>query len=161
VMYRAIFTAAPAGALIWVLANTRSGNDSLATILARVLDPVGHAIGLDGAVMLAYIIAIPANEIVVPTLMMVYSKGSMMMEEGGYEAMRALLVDGNGWTMLTAVSLMLFSLLHNPCGTTILTIWKETGSVRWTLVGALMPLAIAFGVCFAVAGIARLLGAAG
>ncbi|MCW5964353.1 MAG: ferrous iron transporter B [Bryobacterales bacterium] len=161
VLYRAMWTAAPAGALIWVLANVRVGDESLATMFARMLQPLGRAIGLDGAVMLAYIIAIPANEIVVPTLMMVYAKSSMMMQEGGYEAIRVLLVDQNGWTMLTAVSLMLFSLLHNPCGTTILTIWKETGSLRWTLLGALMPLAIAFGVCFALASVARLLGAAG
>jgi ferrous iron transport protein B len=84
-----------------------------------------------------------------------------MVEEAGYDSIRALLVDQNGWTMLTAVSLMLFSLLHNPCGTTILTMWKETKSLRWTIFGSLMPLAIAFGVCFAVAGVARLLGAAG
>lgn len=161
VLYRAMWTAAPAGALIWIMANVRIGDESLATASARILDPLGRAIGLDGAVMLAYIIAIPANEIVVPTLMMVYSKSSMMMDAGGYEAIRALLVDDNGWTTLTAVSLMLFSLLHNPCGTTILTIWKETGSARWTLLGALMPLALAFLVCFLVANLARMLGAAG
>ncbi len=161
VLYRAIWTAAPAGALIWVMANVHVGEDSLATIVARMLDPFGRAMGLDGAVMLAYIIAIPANEIVVPTLMMVYAKSSMMMEAGGYDAIRTILVDENGWTTLTAVSLMLFSLLHNPCGTTILTMWKETGSVRWTLIGALMPLGIAFAVCFLVANLARMLGAAG
>ena len=111
--------------------------------------------------LLAYIIAIPANEIVVPTLMMIYAKTGMMMEESGYEAIRSLLVDQNGWTMLTAISLMLFSLLHNPCGTTIITMWKETRSLRWTIIGALMPLGVAFLVCFVVANVARLLGAAG
>jgi ferrous iron transport protein B len=161
VLMRAIFTAAPAGAIIWTLANVQTQQGSLASSIAAFLDPLGNAIGLDGAVMLAYIIAIPANEIVVPTLMMIYAKSSMMMEEGGYDAIRALLVDQNGWTTLTAVSLMLFSLLHNPCGTTLLTMWKETGSLRWTLLGALMPLGIAFAVCFLVATTARLLGAAG
>jgi ferrous iron transport protein B len=161
VLYRAMWTAAPAGAIIWTLANVHVGDESLASVAARLLDPVGRAIGLDGAVILAYVIAIPANEIVVPTLMMIYARSSMMMEAGGYDAIRVLLVDQNGWTTLTAVSLMLFSLLHNPCGTTILTMWKETGSLRWTLVGALLPLAIAFAVCFSVANLARLLGAAG
>lgn len=161
VLYRAIMTAAPAGAVIWVLANVKIGGESAAAHIANALNPLGQAIGLDGAVMLAYIIAIPANEIVVPTLMMIYSNSAGMVEEGGYEFIRQMLVEERGWTTLTAVSLMLFSLLHNPCGTTILTMWKETGSARWTLVGALMPLTIAFVVCFLVANIARMLGVAG
>ena len=161
VLYRAILTAAPAGAVIWILANIHVGEETLASWIATALNPIGQAIGLDGAVILAYIIAIPANEIVVPTLMMIYAKSSMMMQEGGYEAIHDLLVNQNGWTTLTAVSLMLFSLLHNPCGTTILTIWRETGSARWTLLSTLMPLSLAFLVCFLVANIARLLGAAG
>ena len=161
VLMRALATAAPAGALIWLLANIQVSGESLAQWIATALNPFGWALGLDGTVLLAYIIAIPANEIVVPTMMMVYSNSGMMVEEAGYDSIRALLVDQNGWTMLTAVSLMLFSLLHNPCGTTILTMWKETKSLRWTVFGSLMPLAIAFGVCFAVAGVARLFGAAG
>jgi ferrous iron transport protein B len=162
VLYRAILTAAPAGALIWVLANVQIDGASAAAHIAGFLNPIGRAIGLDGAVMLSYIIAIPANEIVVPTLMMIYSNSTGMVEDGGYELIRQMLVDQQGWTLLTAVSLMLFSLLHNPCGTTILTMWKETGgSWRWTLLGALMPLTIAFVVCFLVANVARLLGAAG
>lgn len=161
VLYRAMLTAAPAGAVIWILANVNVSGTSLATHIAQALDPIGHALGLDGAVMLSYIIAIPANEIVIPTLMMIYTNSSGMVEDGGYEVIRQLLVTEHGWTMLTAVSLMLFSLLHNPCGTTIFTMWKETGSIRWTLLGALMPLGIAFVVCFLVANIARAFGAAG
>src|SRR5690606_33950210 len=139
--------------------NVDVSGQSLAQWAVVGLDPFGHLFGLDGAVMLAYIVAIPANEIVVPTLMMIYAKTGMMMDESGYEAIRHLLVDQNGWTLLTAVSLMLFSLLHNPCGSTILTIWKETKSMRWTLLGTFIPLGVAFLVCFAVANIARLLGA--
>lgn len=161
VLMRAVATAAPAGAVIWLLANVKLGGQSLAEWAVVGLNPFGHALGLDGAVILAYIVAIPANEIVVPTLMMIYAKTGMMMDENGYEAIRHLLVDQNGWTLLTAVSLMLFSLLHNPCGTTIITIWKETKSMRWTLLGTFIPLGIAFVVCFAVANIARLFGAAG
>ncbi len=106
-------------------------------------------------ILLAYIIAIPANEIVVPTMMMAYLGVGMMTEPGSYEEVRRILVDEHGWTLLTAVSLMLFSLLHNPCATTILTIWKETRSARWTTIGALLPLAIAFVVCFIVAAVWR------
>ncbi len=158
VLWRAITTAAPAGALIWILANIQVRDANLARLIADALDPLGWAIGLDGVILLAYIIAIPANEIVVPTMLMVYMGVGMMVDLPSLSALRTLLVDGNGWTMLTAVNLMLFSLLHNPCATTIMTIWKETHSRKWTMVGALMPLAIAFIVTFLTAGIARLLG---
>ena len=106
--------------------------------------------------LLAYIIAIPANEIVVPTLMMIYLGTGMMTDVTSFEDLRRVLVDENGWTMLTAVNLMLFSLLHNPCATTILTIYKETLSARWATIGALMPLGLAFIVTFLVATIWRL-----
>ncbi len=157
VLWRAILTAAPAGAVIWLLANITVGGVSLATRTADFLDPLGWAIGLDGVILLAYIIAIPANEIVVPTMLMVYMSQGMMAELDSLDGLRALLVDQHGWTMLTAVNLMLFSLLHNPCATTIITIYKETLSRKWTAIGALMPLAIAFGVTFVTATIARAL----
>ena len=158
VLWRAILTAAPAGAVIWILGNITVGGTSLAQHTANFLNPFGHAIGLDGVILLAYVIAIPANEIVVPTMLMVYMGGGMMTELDSMSELRTLLVDQHGWTLLTAVNLMLFSLLHNPCATTILTMWKETHSRKWTAVGALMPLAIAFVVCFLTATIARLLG---
>ena len=135
VLGRAILTAAPAGAVIWILANVHVGGHSLAAHAIEVLGPTGQAIGLDGVILLAYIIAIPANEIVVPTMLMCYLGASMMMDISAYDQIHAVLVDQHGWTMLTAVNLMLFSLLHNPCATTILTIWKETRSVKWTALG--------------------------
>jgi ferrous iron transport protein B len=101
------------------------------------------------------VIAIPANEIVVPTMLMVYTGVGMMSDFSSYEQLRTLLVDQHGWTMLTAVNLMLFSVLHNPCATTILTIWRETRSGKWTTLGALMPLVFAFAVTFVVAVVAR------
>src|SRR5687768_14324148 len=156
VLWRAILTAAPAGAVIWLLANIYVGGVSLATRTADFLDPLGWAIGLDGVILLAYIIAIPANEIVVPTMLMVYMSQGMMTELESLDGLRALLVDQHGWTLLTAVNLMLFSLLHNPCATTIITIYKETLSAKWATVGALMPLAIAFVVCFTTATVWRL-----
>jgi ferrous iron transport protein B len=158
VLWRAIQTAAPAGAVIWILGNIYVDGISLAQQIANFLNPLGVLIGLDGVILLAYIIAIPANEIVVPTMMMVYMGTSMMTDIPSVDSLYTLLVDGYGWTMLTAVNLMLFSLLHNPCATTILTIRKETGSRKWATFGALMPLSLAFLVTFITASIARALG---
>lgn len=157
VLWRACLTAAPAGAVIWIMANVQWGTQSLAQHAVAAFEPLGWVLGLDGVIILAYIIAIPANEIVVPTMMMVYLTSSVMIEPTSYDDIRRILVDEHGWTMLTAVSLMLFSLLHSPCATTILTIWKETRSARWTTIGALMPLAIGLAVCFVVATVWRLL----
>ncbi len=156
VLWRAIIMAAPAGGLIWLLANISIQDQSLAMWIAGWLNPAGHLMGLDGAILLAYIVAIPANEIVVPTIIMIYSHAGTMLDITQLDQLRALLVDQAGWTMLTAVNLMLFALLHNPCSTAILTIWKETKSVRWTVIGALMPLGIGIVVTFLVAQIWRL-----
>jgi ferrous iron transport protein B len=158
VLWRAVLTAAPAGAVIWLLGNIHMNGSSLASLSADALAPLGHAIGLDGVILLAYVIAIPANEIVVPTMLMVYMGGGMMAELDSMSELRTILVDQHGWTMLTAINLMLFALLHNPCATTIITIYKETLSRKWAALGALMPLAIAFLVTFATATLARVLG---
>ena len=156
VLWRAMLTAAPAGAVIWLLGNIEVGSQNLAAHIAGALNPLGWAIGLDGVILLAYIIAIPANEIVVPTMLMVYMAQGMMTDLTGFDALRALLIDKHGWTLLTAVNLMLFSLLHNPCATTIITIYKETLSAKWAAIGALMPLVLAFAVTFMTASLARM-----
>ena len=156
VLWRAILTAAPAGAVIWILGNIVVGDDNLAGHIAGSLQPLGQAIGLDGVILLAYIIAIPANEIVVPTMIMVYMGTGVMTELDSFDDLERLLVDQNGWTLLTAVNLMLFSLLHNPCATTILTIYKETLSKKWAAIGALLPLGLAFLVTAIVAAVWRL-----
>ena len=158
VLWRAIQTAAPAGALIWILGNIFVQNVSLANHIANFLNPFGLLLGLDGVIMLAYIIAIPANEIVVPTMLMVYMGTGMMTDLPGLTQLKTLLVDGHGWSMLTAVNLMLFSLLHNPCGTTIITIYKETKSYKWATLSVVMTLGTAFLVTFLTATVARLLG---
>jgi ferrous iron transport protein B len=155
VLWRAILTAAPAGAVIWILGNITVGGTSLAQHVSTALNPLGQSIGLDGVILLAYIIAIPANEIVVPTMIMVYMGTGLMTELDSMDDLKRLLVDQNGWTLLTAVNLMLFSLLHNPCATTIITIYKETLSRKWATIGALMPLTIAFIVTFVVATVWR------
>jgi ferrous iron transport protein B len=156
VLWRAILMAAPAGGAIWLLANITVGGESLVQITSAALDPLGRSIGLDGVILLAYVIAIPANEIVVPTIIMGYLGAGTMLELESMSELRHLLVDGAGWTLLTAVCLMLFAVLHNPCSTTIVTIWRETRDARWTTIGALMPLVFAFAVTFFVAQAWRL-----
>jgi len=159
VLWRAMQTAAPAGAIIWILANIPYGDSNLARAIADWLNPFGVLLGLDGVILLAYIIAIPANEIVVPTMMMVYLGVGMMVDGPGTNAgIFDLLVNGNGWTMLTAVNLMLFSLLHNPCATTVLTIYKETKSLKWTSLSVGITLGTAFLVTFLTASFARVMG---
>jgi ferrous iron transport protein B len=158
VLWRAMMTAAPAGAVIWILGNIFVNGVSLAQHIANSLNPLGLLIGLDGVILLAYVIAIPANEIVVPTMLMVYMGTGMMTDVPSLESLRSLLVGGHSWTLLTAINLMLFALLHNPCATTILTIYKETGSRKWATFGALMPLGLAFLVTFFTASVARAFG---
>jgi ferrous iron transport protein B len=156
VLRRAVIMAAPAGGVIWLLGHITAGDASLAAHLAGWMDPVGRAIGLDGVMLLAYVIAIPANEIVVPTILMTYMGAGRMVELETLAQLRELLVVAHGWTLLTAVCLMVFCVLHNPCSTTVWTIWKETRSVRWTVVGALLPLAIGILATLAIAQGARL-----
>ncbi len=166
VLWRAVAFALPAGAVIWLVANIYFGGESLAGHFIHLTDPLGVFLGLNGVILLAYVIAIPANEIVIPTVLMltvmqtgargVGAGAGVMFELDSDDAVLQLLTAG-GWTTLTAVNLMLFSLLHNPCSTTLYTIYKETGSAKWTVVSALLPLAIGFAVCGLVAGVWRLL----
>jgi ferrous iron transport protein B len=164
VLWRAIVFAAPAGVVIWLIANIHINDASLAQYMIDFLNPIGLLLGLNGVILVAYIVAIPANEIVIPTILMLtvlvtgasdYGAGAGVMFETGQNETMALFQAG-GWTLLTAISLMLFSLLHNPCSTTIFTIFKETGSRRWTTVAALLPLAIGIIVTFTVAQLWRL-----
>ena len=165
VLWRAIAFAAPAGAVIWLVANVSPGGESLAEYLIGWSDPFGLLIGLNGVILLAYIVAIPANEIVIPTILMltVVMLGSagvgagpgVMFELESASDVGSLLRTA-GWTTLTGLNVMLFSLLHNPCSTTLYTIYKETGSARWTAVSALLPLGLGFAVCFVVAQVWRI-----
>ncbi len=157
VLVRAATVAAPAGALTWVLGNVAVADASLLAHVASFLEPFGRLIGLDGHILTAFLLGLPANEIVIPILIMGYSAAGTMMELDSLDALRALLVS-NGWTALTAACLILFSLLHYPCATTLWTIWHETRSVKWTAFAALMPLAAACAACFLVALVGRLLG---
>jgi len=166
VLWRAVTFAAPAGAVIWLSANIIIGGASIAEHLIRFLDPFGLLIGLNGVILVAYIVAIPANEIVIPTVLMLTTlvigatdvgAGAGVMFELESEADVLALLQAGGWTLLTAVNLMLFSLIHNPCSTTIYTIYKETGSKKWTAVATLLPVAMGLTVTFLVAQVWRLL----
>ncbi|HAJ37183.1 MAG TPA: iron transporter FeoB [Chloroflexi bacterium] len=166
VLWRAVTMAAPAGAVIWLSSNIYIGDMSIAGHMVSLLNPLGLLIGLNGVILFAYIVAIPANEIVVPTILMLTmtlganlagAQPGVMLELDDAQVYTVLTQLG-GWTMLTAVNLMLFSLLHNPCSTTILTIWNETQNRKWTMVATLLPLGLAFLVTFTTASVARLLG---
>ena len=165
VLWRAVLFAVPAGAVIWLISNVSLGDASLAVHSVEWLDGPGLLIGLNGVILLAYIVAIPANEIVIPTVLMLTvltanvagaGQGAGVMFELDAGAAGDLLRAG-GWTLLTAVNLMLFSLLHNPCSTTLYTIYKETRSARWTTVAALLPVAMGVTVCFLLTQVWRLL----
>ncbi len=166
VLWRAVVFALPAGAVIWLTSNITIGGVSIAEHLINFLDPVGILIGLNGIILVAYIVAIPANEIVIPTVLMLTvlvagmsgaGEGAGVMFELESHAETLGVLQAGGWTLLTAVNLMLFSLIHNPCSTTIYTIYKETGSAKWTLVASLLPVFMGFGVTFFVAQVWRLI----
>ncbi|BBB92154.1 MAG TPA: nucleoside recognition domain-containing protein [Methylomusa anaerophila] len=159
VLKRAVIMAAPAGAITWILGNVYIGDMSIIGHLAGWLQPLGYSIGLDGFILLAFILGLPANEIVVPILLMSYLSTGQMVEFDSLEELRQILLN-HGWTWLTAVSAMLFCLLHWPCTTTLLSVYKESGSYKWTFLSFLIPTAIAFAVCFIVAQSARFLGLA-
>ncbi|MGL6107090.1 ferrous iron transport protein B [Romboutsia sp.] len=157
VLWRAVSVAAPAGIIIWILANVYIGDISLLSYLAGLLQPIGHAIGLDGYILLAFILGFPANEIVIPILLMSYLATGNMIDFDSFSQLGQILRD-NGWTYLTALNVMLFSLLHWPCTTTLLTIKRETMSLKWTFVGFALPTSIAFVVCFLTTLCFKLLG---
>jgi ferrous iron transport protein B len=139
VLWRAVVIAAPAGALTWILANSFLGETTVFALIVGWLNPLGQLMGMDGVILIAFLLGLPANEIVLPILIMGYISAGSMLELDSLNALRILLLD-HGWTWITALCVMLFSLLHFPCGTTLYTIFKETRSARWTLLSALLPL---------------------
>lgn len=157
VLGRAAAVAAPAGMVLWALANVHSGGVSLLTRCAAALDPLGQAMGMDGVLLLAFVLGFPANEIVLPIAVMGYLAQGSLSDALGLAQMHALLT-ANGWTWTTAVSAVLFFLLHWPCSTTLWTIRRETGSAKWTLLAALLPTALGMALCAAFTALARLIG---
>jgi ferrous iron transport protein B len=166
VLWRAVVFAAPAGAVIWLISNVTIGGTPVAEYMINFLNPFGLLLGLNGVILVAFIVAIPANEIVIPTILMLtvmvtglagVGEGAGVMLDLNSEAATGAILRAGGWTLLTAISVMLFSLIHNPCSTTIYTTYKETGSRRWTTVAALLPLFMGFVITFFVAQIWRLI----
>lgn len=168
VLSRAMIMAAPAGAVIWLSGNIDIGGQSIAAWMVEFLGPLGWLMGLNGVILFAYVIAIPANEIVIPTILMLTLTVATtdpnlagmaqpgVMIEFEQEGVVSQTLSAGGWTLLTALNLMLFCLLHNPCGTTILTIWKETKSWKWTFLAVFIPLVLGLLVCTITAAVARL-----
>ena len=147
VLGRAILIAAPAGLLIWMTANITVGGTAVLNHCVNFLDPFARLLGLDGVILMAFLLGMPANEIVIPIMLMTYLAKGSLLEMEDLNLMRQLLVD-NGWTWITAVSTVLFSLMHWPCGTTLMTIHKETQSLKWTFVSILVPTLMGMSLCF-------------
>ena len=157
VLGRAVTVAAPAGLLIWILGSVSVGGVTLLTALAAALDGPGRLMGLDGMVLLAFLLGFPANEIVLPVLLMGYLQTGTLTAYGSLAELSAVLT-ANGWTTQTAVCMLVLCLLHFPCGTTCLTILHETGSARWTALAAALPTAMGAALCMIIHGVWTLLG---
>lgn len=157
VLGRAVSVAAPAGIVIWIMANIKVGNMSILNHCAEFLNPFANIIGLDGYILMAFILGFPANEIVIPIIIMSYMATGSLVEINSMTELHSLLVS-NGWSIITAICVMLFSLMHWPCSTTCLTIKKETKSIKWTLISFLVPTITGMIMCFIFTSMARLLG---
>ena len=156
VLGRAAAVAAPAGLILWLLANISMGGQPLLSQLAGLLDPLGSLLGMDGAILLAFILGFPANEIVLPIAVMIYSMQGSLTELGELAALQPLLA-AHGWTWVTALCVIVFSLCHWPCSTTLLTIKKETGSLKWTVLAALLPTLLGALLCAVITAAGKLL----
>lgn len=157
VLARAVMVAAPAGLIIWLLSNVQAGDVSLLARCAGFLDPFARLMGLDGYILMAFILGLPANEVVIPILIMSYMATGSLTDFESLAELHTLFLS-HGWTWLTAVCAMLFSLMHWPCGTTLLTIKKETQSIKWMFVSLAIPTITGIAVCMVVANVARLIG---
>lgn len=156
VLGRAVTSAIPAGIIIWFLANIQINNTTLLMFLATFFDPIGKFIGLDGIILLAFILGIPANEIVIPIMVMIYTGSNSLREIGTLAEIGELFLE-NGWTPITTICVIVFFLLHWPCATTLLTIKKETADTKWTLVSFLLPTVMGFLICMIISFIGRIL----
>ena len=149
VLGRAVLISIPAGVIIWLCANITIGGETLISIISNFLDPFGKLIGLDGVIVLAFILGFPANEIVIPIIMMSYLSNSTIIDISNLNVVKDILTS-NGWTITTAICIIIFILFHFPCSTTVLTIKKETGSLKWTILSLLLPLVIGISLCFII-----------
>ena len=153
VLLRAVAVSAPAGLVIWLLANLSARDGSVLSHIIGALDPIGRLLGMDGTILSAFILGLPANEIVLPIALMAYA-GDGSMSEISIGAARDILV-ANGWNTMTAVSVMIFSLCHFPCSTTLLTIRRETGKLRYAVLAAILPTVLGAILCAVLNLVAR------
>lgn len=156
ILGRAAAVAAPAGLVIWILANVSIGDISLLARFSGYLDPIGRLMGMDGVILMAFILGLPANEIVIPIIIMAYTSQGTLIEPGNLSDLHTLLIS-QGWTWVTALCTMVFFLFHWPCSTTLMTIKKETGSLKWTCLSILLPTACGVILCMAITAFSRLL----
>ena len=152
-----MIVAIPAGFLIWVLANVSFGDITLLSYCTDFLDPFGRMIGMDGVILMGFLLGFPANEIVIPIIIMSYLSTGSLVDMDNLVMLRSIFIE-NGWTWLTAICVILFSLIHFPCSTTCLTIYKETKSVKWTIISILLPTVCGILLCFGFSTIVRLFG---
>lgn len=157
VLLRAVVIAAPAGCIIWLIAHIEINSQPIILSLAQFLDPFAKHFGMDGIILLAFLLGWPANEIVIPLMLMLYLSTGSMVEMENYTALHQILI-AHGWTWKTAASVLLFTLFHWPCSTTCLTIHKETGSIGWTLLAIMLPAVIGFGLCFILQMFCQMIG---
>jgi len=158
VLGRAVTAAAPAGLLIWIAANVTVGDATILQHCAAFLEPVGKLMGLDGIILMAFILGLPANEIVLPIIVMAYTASGTVTELSSVSAMKELFVQ-NGWTYITAVNMIIFTLFHWPCATTLMTVKKETRSFKWAALAAVLPTAVGVLCCVVFTSICRAFGA--
>ncbi len=156
VLGRAVAVAAPAGGLLWILANVSVGSSSILLHICGWLDPIGQIFGLDGVILTAFILGLPANETVLPIALMAYTGGGVLEEFGSLGGMK-LLLEANGWTSVTALCVIIFSVFHWPCSTALMTVKKETGSLKWTVLSAVIPTALGLLLCGLINSVAKLI----
>ena len=149
ILGRAVIIAAPTGLLIWLFTNIDIGGTNIINILSNFLNPFGLLIGLDGVIVTAFILGFPANEIVLPIIIMTYLSTNMMVDINDLSLLKDLFIS-NGWTIITAICMIIFIIFHYPCSTTLITIYKETKSIKWTLISFLLPLTIGILLCMLV-----------
>lgn len=153
VLLRAVAVAAPAGLVIWLLANIKTSDGTVLNSMCSSLDGVGHFLGMDGVLLIAFILGFPANEIVIPIALMAYLSGGTLSDATSLTSLRDVLVS-NGWTTTTALCTCIFSMFHFPCSTTLITVYKETKSLKWTTVAFFVPLVVGTSLCAIIAHIA-------
>lgn len=155
VLGRAILVSIPAGAIIWILANTNIGDNSILFQIENFFEPFGQLIGLDGTIILAFLLGMPANEIVIPIMLMIYLQTTTLTNYSSLEQLRQVLIQNN-WTITTAICFLIFTICHFPCGTTILTIKKETNSLKWAILSIIIPTVTGIVLCFIIANLLRI-----